>query len=97
MAISFNDPNIDRIMDMDYERYTDRLFEEAYGDRGERCRNCNFFCPAYGDDPNYCNISGIEECEDFDDIVDEYIVYDLDEECCEDWEWNGDDGSEVEY
>ena len=96
--IPFNDPNIDRILDKAYEDYTDRLLDEAYADRGERCRNCEHFVHAYGDRPNFCNIGGIEDEDDFDEVIDEYLVYNPDEDSCEDWEWNGfDDEPEVDY
>ena len=96
--VPWNDPNLDRILDRAYENYTDRLLEEAYADRGERCRNCYHFVPTYGDRPNFCNIGGIEDEDYFDDVIDEYLVYDPDNDCCEDWEWNGyDDEPEVDY
>ena len=52
--IPFNHPNIDRIVDRDYEAYTDRLYEQAYGDNGERCYNCWHFDSGYSDGKCYC-------------------------------------------
>ena len=79
-----NSPNIDRIIDSDYEAYTDRLYEQAYGDNGERCKNCTHFCGAWSGDPhNYCCTD-----EDDEDKADEPLPFTDPDDCCDDWEWN---------
>lgn len=85
--IPFSNPNIDRIIDRDYEAFTDKLFDEAYGDHGERCYNCEHFVSAYKDTPCYCNKDDIEDTEDDDEfkqLVEENTV-DPDD-CCDDWQ-----------
>jgi hypothetical protein len=87
--ISFNNPNIDRIIDRDYEAYTDRLWEEAYGDHGERCHNCWHFESGYADGKCYC---GRVEATDEEIENDDYSAYEVDpEDCCEHWEPREDD------
>lgn len=89
--IPWNDPNLDRILDKAYEDYTDRLLDEAYGDDGRRCRNCSHFCRAWSKDHN-------NYCEKWDDDEGEYYEITDPEDCCDEWEWNGDeDGPEEEY
>ena len=82
--ISFNNPNIDRILDRDYEAYTDRLWEEANADHGERCYNCYHFDSGYSDGKCYCTrVDATEEEVENDD----YSAYEVDpDDCCEHWE-----------
>ena len=86
--IPFSDPNIDRIIDRDYEAYVDRLWDEAYGDRGERCKNCNHFNSAYKDTPAYCDkqnkVDELETDEEYEQFVKDHEV-DPDD-CCEYWQ-----------
>lgn len=88
--ISFSNPNIDRIIDRDYEAYTDRLWEEAYGDHGERCKSCWHFESGYADGKCYCNrVDATDEEIENDD----YSAYEVDpDDCCEHWESKEDDG-----
>lgn len=87
--ISFNNPNIDRIIDRDYEVYTDRLWEEEYGDHGEMCKNCWHFESGYADGKCYCTrVDATDEEIENDD----YSAYEVDpEDCCEHWEPREDD------
>ena len=82
--IPFNNPNIDRIIDSDYEAYTDKLLDEAYGDHGERCYNCYHFDSGYTDGKCYCFRVDPkpEEVEN-----DDFSAYEVDpDDCCEYWE-----------
>jgi len=82
--VPFSNPNIDRIIDSDYEAYTERLFDEAYGDHGERCKNCEYFENSYKGSPCYCNRV---EATDEEIENDDYSAYEIDpEDCCEYWQ-----------
>ena len=84
--IPFINPNIDRIIDRDYEAYVDRLWDEAYGDHGERCKNCKYFNAAYKDSPSYCDR---EEATEEEIENDDFSAYAVDpEDCCDNWEFN---------
>ena len=68
-------------LDMSYERYVDRLLDQAYGDRGECCKNCRHFCRATKRDPkNYC--------EKYDSSGYEYYEETDPDDCCDDYEYN---------
>lgn len=99
--IRSDNPNLDRILDHAYESYVDRLWDEAYGDHGERCYNCTHFVDSYKNTPCYCNKDSIEDIEDEDEytrLVKENTV-DPDD-CCSDWqpgyEWEYGDEDEPE-
>lgn len=100
--IPFNHPNIDRIIERDYEAYVDRLWDEAYGDHGERCKNCEHFNAAYKNDPAFCDKHN--KCDEIEDDA-EYEQFVKDnavdpEDCCDDWEFNeslADDEPEDDY
>ena len=84
--ISSNNPNLDSILDNAYESYVDRLWEEAYGDHGERCYNCYHFEEGYKGSPCYC---GREEATDEEIENDDYSAYVVDpDDCCEHWQPN---------
>lgn len=86
--IPMSRPNIDRIIDRDYEAYTDRLWEEANRQYG-KCSLCEHYVSAYGNVPTYCNKDRIEELDDeeFQEKLPDYIIYDPDD-ACEDYEYN---------
>ena len=87
--IRFDNQNLDRILDSAYEAYTDRLFDEAYGDHGERCRNCEYFVNAYKDIPCYCNRENLDEIEDDDEFLERVKENTVDpDDCCGNWEWD---------
>lgn len=95
--IPMNHPDIDRIIERDYEAYTDRLYDEYYGDHGERCYNCYHFDSGYSDGKCYC--TRVEATQDEIDR-DDYSAYEVDpDDCCEDWEPSGcyDDEPEEEW
>ena len=82
--IPFSNPNIDRIIDRDYEAYTDRLYDEAYGDHGERCYNCLYFQASYKGSTCYCER---EEPTEEEVENDDYSAYEVDpDDCCEEWQ-----------
>lgn len=76
--IPFNHPNIDRIIDSAYEAYTNRLFEEAYGDQDEKCENCRYCEKVLGH--TYC----IKDYDETDDDA-EYEAVNPDY-CCMHWD-----------
>ena len=82
--IPFSNPNIDRIIDRDYESYVDRLLDEAYADHGERCYNCYHFDSGYEDGKCYCTrVNATQDGIDRDD----YSAYEVDpDDCCENWQ-----------
>lgn len=85
--VPFSNPNIDRIIDSSYEAFVDRLYDQAYGDHGERCRNCKYFVEAYRDVPCYCDREGLDDIDDDEEfwmLVDENTTDP--EDCCEYWE-----------
>ena len=82
--IPMDHPDIDRIIDRDYEAYTDRLYDEYYGDHGERCYNCIHFESGYADGKCYCDRE--EPTQDEIDR-DDFSAYEVDpDDCCENWE-----------
>lgn len=85
--IRSDNPNLDRILDSAYEAYVDRLWDQAYGDHGERCYNCEFFVDSYKDVPCYCNKDDIEDTEDDDEFMRLAEENKVDpEDCCEYWQ-----------
>lgn len=97
--VPFNSPNIDRIIDRDYESYVDKLLDEATADNGERCKNCTHFIRAYGEYPSYCDKNDLDSEEDYEKWKKLIKENEVDpDDCCEHWEWDMvEDEPEKEY
>lgn len=96
--VPFSNPNIDRIIDSSYEAFVDRLYDQAYGDHGERCRNCEYFVEGCMEVPCFCNRKGIEDADDDDEFMQFVKENTVDpDDCCEYWEpdcYSNEDGED---